>query len=112
MEAFLLYLVAVFLSWSGEGADPAQHAWQGRQEARQVECERMSQARAHEEHPAEVPAPHMRSSALVDVDALVCGRRLLRWGERDDRDELVLSTLGSEVGSLVQQATAVAGPQR
>ncbi len=111
MEAFAIYWLGAIFSLSNSAGDPVMQGWKGRDEARQLDCERLSQAEAHERFPAEVPATALRSAALMDIDALVCRRRLLRYGERDDRDELVLSQLGVEVAGLTQQAMALAAPQ-
>jgi hypothetical protein len=110
MEGILLYWLAAMFALSDHAADPAQQAWRGRQEGRQLDCTRMSQAAAHERHPAAVPPPTMRGTALQELDALVCERRMVRYGTRNDRDELVLSTLHAEVTALAQQAMAGTAP--
>ncbi|MDP2345288.1 MAG: hypothetical protein Q8O67_30370 [Deltaproteobacteria bacterium] len=103
-------LILGLITLTDHAGDPVQQAWKGRQESRQLECERMSQAEAHERYPADVPRTHPRATALVKIDAVVCRRRLIRYGERDARDELILSSLGQDVGELARQAAALGGP--
>lgn len=110
MESILIYWAAILFSLSDHAGDPVQQAWKGRQEARQLECERMSQAEAHKKYPVEVPATDARATALVDIDALVCTRRMVRFGERDPRDELILTNLSSDIGELTKQAAALGRP--
>ena len=101
MEAMLLFgLSALFLS-SDHARDPIQQAWLGREHTRQLECERVSQAEAHRRFPADVPATAMRTSTIMELDALVCARRLVPWGTLHPRDEVILSNLSAEVAAIV-----------
>lgn len=110
METLLFYWLTILYSLSNSGSDPVQQTWNGRQESRQLDCERMSQAEAHERHPLDVPAAERRAGALQEVDALVCSRRLIRFGQREARDELILTKLTSDVSELTQQAAALGSP--
>jgi hypothetical protein len=107
MEALLLFWLGILFTVSGHAQDPAQQVWlEGRQAARELDCERLSQAQAHAQRPVDVPATNERSMALVRIDAMVCKRRIVGYGERDARDESILSSLSSDVATLTQQATA------
>ena len=86
--------------------DPIEHSWRGRAELRELDCERMSQAEAHRRRPAEVPETHMRAQTQMQIDALVCQRRVVPFGARDQRDDAILSQLSGEVASLTTQAIA------
>src|SRR6185295_18442124 len=44
------------------------------------------------------------------TDALICHRRLVDWGERDGRDEVVLTELTASVEELVRLARSAARP--
>ena len=105
MEAAVFWFLAVFAA-SDVVRDPVQHGWRGRQELRELECERLSQAEAHLRHFAEVPPTHMRSQALMELDALVCHRRIVPFGARDARDDAILSQLQNEVTAITAQAVA------
>jgi hypothetical protein len=72
---------------------------------RSLDCERLTQARAHELYPAEVPDSAPRG-AYADIDALVCRPRFLDPGERPARDEAILSTLSDSVAQIAQLAAA------
>jgi len=105
MEAAVFWFLVLFSAADLVG-DPAQHGWRGRQELRELECERLSQADAHRRRPAEVPPTNMRSQTQMEIDALICQRRIVPFGERDDRDDVILSQLGDEVAALTAQAVA------
>lgn len=92
--------------------DPAPGIWQTKQEARNLECTRISQAAAHELHPGRVPEPGPRtaSGSLVEIDALTCTRRFLRQGERPARDEVILSSLHQSASEIAEVASALAPP--
>lgn len=95
---------------ASHATDPAPGVWAGRQEARNLECTRMSQAQAHQLYPDDVPEPAPRTMTLTRVDALVCKPRMLPFGQRPSRDEAILSTLGRQVGALTEIALALGGP--
>lgn len=100
MEALFLLVVSFFLGLGDLVNDPVNVAWEGRQEARQFECERLSQAEAHRRNPAMVPPPHPRATALMQIDALVCKRPIRTAGALSPRDELILGRLRDDVGEL------------
>lgn len=87
--------------------DPSAGFIQTKEQARNYDCQRLSQTEAHERFPGVVPEPAPRGS-FGGFDALVCNRRLVEWGERDGRDEVVLSSLRGTVDELVRLATAAA----
>lgn len=107
MEGFYLYLMSSLLVLAGHGGDPAWGFWQGRQELRNLECERMTQQRAHDLYPVRVPEPSPRTETLTSIDALVCSPRIVPFGERPARDEVVLTTLRARVAEFSQTASAV-----
>ncbi|MCP4500563.1 MAG: hypothetical protein GY822_11440 [Deltaproteobacteria bacterium] len=104
---FFFYLLSQLLVFVDLADDPVHEAWQGRQAARQFECERMSQARAHEKFPGRIPATSARGTALFQIDALVCERRVIPDGTRTPRDELILGNFNDEIGELSGLAAKV-----
>ena len=108
METLLVFLLVQLSVSSGRPYDPAPGLWHGKAEARNLDCSRMSQQRAHELHPGEIPALPARL-ANQDTDALLCTRRIMRNGERPERDEVILSSLRQSVGEIVEVASAL-GP--
>jgi len=106
VEIFLFYLLSNFLGYVDIAADPVNEAWLGRQRARQLDCERLSQAEAHDRFPDRIPASHPRATALMEVDALVCHHRLLEDDQRPPREALILDGLGDEVDELGSLAIA------
>lgn len=104
MEGVLLFWLQTVLFFAGGAGDPLSMSWQSRQDARRFDCDRMSQAEAHDRFPADVPETGARTSTLLDRDALVCRRRLLPPDRRAPRDEQILDTLGGDVAALVKQA--------
>jgi hypothetical protein len=103
---FLLFLLAVSLM--EHHSDPSPGIFQSKEDARNLDCTRLSQAKAHELHPGEVPEVPARDLAGRSSDALVCATRIMRLGERPARDEAILSSLRQTVGGLTQIASALA----
>lgn len=105
---FLLLSLPVLADRTG---DPSLGAFRSKAEVRNMECARISQAQAHEQFPGQVPEPAPRvSSNLMEIDALVCTPRIVRFDERPARDEAILTSLGKDVGDIAQVAGAVGGP--
>lgn len=110
MDTLLYFLLANLLVYGDVYDDPVNRAFFGRQKARQLDCERLSQAEAHQRYPGEVPPPHTRSSALMQIDALVCEHRVVADGTREPRDEVILQKLEEDVEELTGLAAAEVGP--
>ena len=106
MEALVYLLFSYFLGYGDLINDPIQAGWQGRRALRQFECERVSQAQAHQRFPALVPVTDARATAMMQIDALVCQHRVIADGARSVRDQLILDRLGDEVGELSALAAA------
>lgn len=103
----LFYYLLFNLAFFGDIAnDPAHEAWQGRSAARQFDCERISQAKAHEQYPGTVPAPHPRAATLYEIDAMVCERFLVEDGRRSAQKEAILQSLHADIDELVAVASA------
>ncbi len=107
MDGFLLFLLVNVLAYGDVFADPVHAAWLGRQEARELHCERLGQAEAHERYPGRVPAPNARSGALMEIDALECRHLVVAEGTRQPRDEAILQRLEADVDELVGLASTV-----
>jgi hypothetical protein len=106
MKARALTLFALL---AGCVHDPSPGVFRTKEESRNLECTRMSHAQAHELYPGVVPDQPPRG-AYWTTDALVCGARIVKLGERPARDEAVLTTLRENVSALTLQATASAPP--
>ena len=106
METLLIFALIQLAVSSGRPYDPAPGIWHGKSESRNLDCSRMSQQRAHELHPGEIPALPARL-ANQESEALVCTRRIMRNGERPERDEIILASLRESVGELAEAASAL-----
>jgi hypothetical protein len=106
METLLIMLLLPLPAFMGRAYDPSPGISQSKEEARNLECIRLSQAEAHEQFPGQVPEPPARGS-WGTTDALTCTRRFMRIGERPARDEVILSSLRQTVGGITQAASAL-----
>lgn len=105
MEFLLLLLLLPLPVIADLAADPVANVLQSKAEARSLECVRIPQTAAHARFPSEVPEPSPRAN-LPDADAMICTRMIMLEGERPARDEAILSTLGKDVGEIVEVAAA------
>ncbi|MDX2020585.1 MAG: hypothetical protein SF187_10110 [Deltaproteobacteria bacterium] len=105
METLVFLVVMSFVIVLERTSDPSAGVLRGKQEARNLECQRISAAEAHARHPVQVPEPPARATG-AQVDALDCQRLYMREGERPARDEMVLSSLRRDVAELVAAARA------
>jgi hypothetical protein len=87
--------------------DPSAGIFRTKEESRNLDCTRLSHARAHDLYPGTVPSEPPRG-AYWTTDALVCGARIVQLGDRPARDEAVLTTLRESVSVLTRQASAEA----
>ena len=102
----LLFLVVMSLVvLLDRTSDPSAGLFRGKQEARNLECLRLSQAEAHARYPVQVPEPPSKIVGAV-TDALACQRLYLRENERPARDELLLSSLRQATDGIVAAAAA------
>lgn len=106
METLLIMLLMPLPIFMGRAYDPSPGIFQSKEEARNLECTRLSQAEAHARFPGQVPEPPARGMG-IDTDALSCTRRFMRIGERPARDEAILSSLRQSVGDITQSANAL-----
>lgn len=81
-----------------------------REERRNLDCFRLSEAEAAARFPGQVPRTPGREIAGGNADVLACSPRYLGVGERPNRDEAILSTLSSQVSNLAETASALAPP--
>jgi len=107
MNTLLFFILLPLTVFVGRPSDPAPGPWQSKEEARNLECTRITQAKAHELRPDAVSEPFARGEFGV-TDALACRRRFLPLGERPARDELILSSLSQTVGEITGQAAGAA----
>jgi hypothetical protein len=107
MEPLVILLLLPLTPVADHLFDPAPGIWSSKQEARSLECRYMTQAKAHELYPDQVPEAAPRASTLSKVDALVCTRRIMNPGERSGRDEAILSSLRQMVGEISEVAGAL-----
>lgn len=87
-------------------ADPLPGIFHSKEEARNMDCRRLTQAQAHELYPGDIPEPSGRTIAGTTTGVLACQRRFIRLGERPARDEVILTSLRDTVGDIVQGAIA------
>lgn len=109
MDPITFVLVFFLPTLAGRATDPSPGFFHTKEEARTMECVRMSQTEVHEREPARVPEPPPRG-ARTPSDVLVCKRRYLSPGERPARDEGILSNLRAEVSAIVQAGSALGEP--
>ena len=102
LTVFLLLFSGLF----GKISDPSPGFTQSKAESRKLECQALSQGRAHELYPSQIPERPPRG-ANEPAQVLACGKRYLDYGERPARDEAILSSLSKSVGELVQAANAL-----
>ena len=100
MKAALPPLLGMASLLAGCIHDPAPGLFQSKADARALECVRVTQAEAHALHPEAVSAPNPRTANLENTDAILCQPRMMRQDERPARDDLILSSLRSEVGQI------------
>ncbi|MGC4120593.1 MAG: hypothetical protein QM765_39640 [Myxococcales bacterium] len=109
MKAATRWLLATAALLPGCIHDPAPGLLTSKASTRSLECTRITQERAAELYPAEVPEPPARGYlGLGETDALVCSRRFLSPDERPARDEAILSSL-SESAAQIAHAVAPSG---
>ncbi|HEY1099051.1 MAG TPA: hypothetical protein VGF99_08980 [Myxococcota bacterium] len=106
METALFFFLSILFGFADHVTDPVHAGWRGRSELRALECERLDQAEAHRRRPSEVPETDRRAQTQMQIDAVVCHRRIVRDGLRDDRDEAVLASMTSDIDAIVAQASA------
>ena len=97
--------LALLVVLSGCAFDPAPGIFQTKAAARNLECNRLSQAMAHEQFPGVVPDLPPRGS-YSNIDALVCTTKMTEPGDRPARDDAILTTLRTSVGEITRLASA------
>jgi hypothetical protein len=103
---FWLWLLVPFYLME-RATDPSPGFFQSKADARNLDCARLTQARAHQLHPGRVPDLPERDLPGGSADALVCAARIMGAGERPARDEAILSSLRQTVGEITQLAAAL-----
>ncbi len=101
-------LSALLVGLAACSKDPAAGFIQTKAQARNYDCQRYSQEEAHERYPGLVPEPPARGGNFGLKDALLCRRRLVEWGDRDGRDEVILTELKASVDDIVRLAGSTA----
>jgi hypothetical protein len=84
-------------------SDPAPGAFRSTKEVRNYECNRLSQAQAHEQMPGLIRETQPRKF-LPDIEVLSCHHRFIDEGERPARDEAILGHLSSEIRTITRAA--------
>lgn len=107
MELLVLLLLLLPLpAWITLGNDPAPGIMQTKAESRNLDCRRISAPLAHQRHPGVVAEPSPRGS-YIDSGAVICRGRVMQYGERGARDEVILSNLSASAEVLAQAASAL-----
>ena len=107
MKRGLLQMLLVALVSSGCLTDPAPGLFRGKDESRNLDCTRYSQAQAHLMAPGDVPEVPVRSMP-GDSTVLICTTRFLKHTDRDPRDEAILGALRQTITELISNVTALA----
>ncbi|MEL6543669.1 MAG: hypothetical protein AAFQ82_03525 [Myxococcota bacterium] len=105
MGTLIVFVVLPFPIYADLARDPGPGATTNASDVRDLECERLSYEEARKRYPGEIRARAPRGDAQ-ERDALVCVQRIFSWGERDPRDEAILSSLDEETRQLVGEALA------
>jgi hypothetical protein len=104
---FFIWLVLLPFFVMERATDPSPGFFQSKADARNLDCARLDQAKAHQLHPDRVPDVPARDLAGGSSEALVCASRIMRLHERPARDEAILSSLRQRVGEIAQLASAL-----
>ena len=83
--------------------DPSAGLLQTKAAARNYDCQRLSQAEAHQRYPGVVPEPSARGFE-TQRDALICQPRFIDWSERNGRDETFLVHLTEDTQAIASRA--------
>ncbi len=86
--------------------DPAPGITMSKAASRNLECNRISQAEAHQRYPGRVPDLPPRGS-YSNIDALVCSTKISQPGDRPARDDVVLTSMRESVGEITRLANAL-----
>lgn len=101
-----LTVLLLFVPFLASAADPMPGLFTSKEDARNMDCRRLSQADAHELYPDRIPEPPTRTIAGTTRDVLACKRRFIRLGERPARDELILTSLRETTSDIARAAVA------
>lgn len=110
METFLVMLLWTVPPLADRISDPSPGLLSSRDELRNLDCQRVPQAAAHQRFPGVVPEPAARTTTMMQIDALICERRFVRYGVRGARDEAILTSLRQSVGEITELAQATSAP--
>lgn len=99
-------LALTFFALPALAGGPTDPIWRNREDARNLDCKRISQEEAHALYPDRVPEPASRTIAGDTRDVLACKRRYIRLGERPARDELILTSLRETTSDVARAAVA------
>lgn len=83
--------------------DPAPGIFSTKAEARNLDCERLSEIDAHRRFPGTVSEPAPRGT-YIETDAMACRARIMEDGDRPPRDEAILQDLSVSAAEIVEAA--------
>lgn len=85
-------------------AGPFHTIFRTKEDQRNMDCRRITQAEAHKKYPGLIPEPPPRVLAGTTREVMICGRRFVRLGQRRDRDEVILTRLRETTSDIVRAA--------
>lgn len=88
----MIFLIGLIILTLAIHPDPAPGMLHSKESSRNLECEPLATETAAARHPGRVVTPGPRGD-YVERNAVVCVERLTRVGQRDPRDEAILSSL-------------------
>lgn len=85
-------------------AGPLTGIFRSKEDQRNMDCRRLTQAEAHQRYPGLIPEPPARTLAGTTREVVICGRRFVRLGQRRGRDEVILTRLRETTSDIVRAA--------
>src|SRR4051812_30447268 len=85
--------------------DPAPGLTRSKVEARNLECAELGEDAARRKFPGIIEEGGARGE-YINLKAVACGTRIVAYGERPNRDELLLSDLQASAAAIAQRVIA------
>lgn len=109
MGALLIFVLLPLPLYSELFREPGPGGTTDALDVRDLDCQRLSLDAARRRHPGEIGRRRARGD-IVERDAMLCTPRIFSWGEREARDEAILSHLTETTDAIVSTALEEPGP--